>query len=195
MSMSIDQIKATYNHLSPMDDSEWMKLKGIATLKKFKKNEYFFTPGAAPSDFGVVMKGAFRHYYLDNEGKEWSKAFATTLGLVGPHSEHLQKIPVRTYIQAITDAELLVVPYTDFYRIIENQLGWEIMLKRITEHFYLEKENREFLLLTADAVTRYKFFLESHKHMLNLIPDYQIASYIGITPQALSRIRKKLASS
>lgn len=191
--MSIDLIKAQYNHLSPMDDSEWMKLKGIATFKRFKKNEFFFTPGQNPSDFGVIMKGVFRHFYIDNDGKEWAKSFTTTLGLVGPHSEHLQKIPGRTYIQAITDAEMLVVPYADFYRLTENQLGWEIMLRRITEYFYLEKENREFLLLTADAVTRYKLFLESHKHMLNQIPDYQIASYIGITPQALSRIRKKLS--
>lgn len=178
-----------------MDDGEWLKLKGIATVKKFKKNDFFFTPGAPASEFGVITKGVFRHYYIDNEGKEWAKSFTTTLGLVGPHSEMLQKIPVRTYIQAITDAELLVVPYADFYRLIEGQLGWEIMLKRITEYFYLEKENREFLLLTADAVTRYKLFLESHKHMLNQIPDYQIASYIGITPQALSRIRKKLSIS
>ncbi len=193
--MSIDVIKAHYNHLSEMDDSEWLKLKGIATLKKFKKNEFFFVPGNAPSDFAVVMKGVFRHYYIDNEGKEWVKSFTSTLGLCGPHSEFLQKIPVRTYIQAITDGELLVVPYADFYRLTEKQLGWEILLKRITEFFYLDKENREFLLLTTDALTRYKLFKESHKNILNLIPDFQIASYIGITPQALSRIRKKYAIS
>jgi len=193
--MSIDVIKAQFNHLSPMSDSEWSKLKGIATLRKLKKNEYFFVPGNDPSDFAIVTKGVMRHYYVDNEGKEWVKMFAGTLGLVGPHSESLQKIPVRTYIQAVTDVEIVVVPYADFYRLTENNLGWEIMLRKITELFYLEKENREFLLLTADAETRYKLFLESHKQLLNIIPDFLIASYIGITPQALSRIRKKMATS
>lgn len=193
--MSIDAIKAQFNHFSPMDDSEWSKLRGIATIKKLKKNEYFFVPGNDPSDFAIVMKGVMRHYYVDNDGKEWVKMFATDLGLVGPHSESLQKIPVRTYIQAVTDCELAVVPYADFYRLTEKNLGWEIMLRKITELFYLDKENREFLLLTADAETRYKLFLESHKQFLNIIPDFQIASYIGITPQALSRIRKKISIS
>lgn len=193
--MSIEIIKSQFNHLSPMDDSEWLKLNSIATLKKLKKNDFFFVPGAAPTEFGVVISGVFRHYYIDNEGKEWVKHFASSYGLVGPHSEHLQKIPVRTYIQAVTDAEILVINYEEFTRLTEGKLGWEILLKKITELFYLDKENREFLLLTTDAVTRYKLFLESHKSMLNQIPDYQIASYIGITPQALSRIRKKLATS
>jgi CRP-like cAMP-binding protein len=193
--MSIEVIKAQYNHLSPMEDAEWHKLKGISTFRKLKKNDYFFVPGNDPSDFAVILKGVFRHFYVDNDGKEWVKSFASTYGLIGPHAEFLQKIPVRTYIQAITDAEILVVPYSEFYRLTENQLGWEVLLKRITEFFYLDKENREFLLLTTDAVTRYKLFLESHKHILNIIPDHQIASYIGITPQALSRIRKKLSIS
>lgn len=189
--MSFHSIIDFYNRLSPIEEAEWELFSKLTTQKTLKKNESFLVHGQIPTEFGIILSGVVRHYYLDKEGREWTKSFNSKNELIGPHAEFLQNVPARTCIQAVIDSEILVVPYADFVQLTANKLQWEVLSKKITEKLYLDKENREYQFLTKDAEERYNHFLSQYAEISNFISDYQIASFIGITPQALSRIRNK----
>lgn len=188
--MLTPQIIDYYNQLSPIPADEWARVAGLFVSKSFKRNEFFLRVDEAPLHLGVVQSGLFRFYYIDEDGKEWVKSFETNLGLLAPYAEILQDRPSRTFIQALTDSEILVAPQKEFMAAVNGRLYWEMFLRRVAERFYLKKENREYEFLKLSAKERWMNFLEDFKHIHQEIPDYHIASYLGITPQSLSRLRK-----
>jgi CRP-like cAMP-binding protein len=188
--MLTPQIMDYYNQLSPIPAEEWARVGGLFVPKSFKRNEFFLRVDEDPLHIGVVKSGLFRFFYIDEDGKEWVKSFETNLGLLAPYAEILQDRPSRTFIQALTDSEILVAPQKEFMAAVNGRLDWEMFLRRVAERFYLKKENREYEFLKLSAKERWMNFLEDFKHIHQEIPDYHIASYLGITPQSLSRLRK-----
>lgn len=194
MSMLTSLITDHYGNLAPIPAAEWERVGSLFTPKSFKKNEFFLRVDEVPLHLGVVQSGLFRFYYIDEDGKEWVKSFETNLGLLAPYAEILQDRPSRTFIQALTDSEILVAPQKEFMAAVNGRLCWEMFLRRVAERFYLKKENREYEFLKLSAKERWLNFLEDFKNIHQEIPDYHIASYLGITPQSLSRLRKSSKS-
>lgn len=107
----------------------------------------------------------------------------------------LQALPSRTYIQALTESEVAVVNAKEFLEQTEGKIEWQVLQKRIAEWHFIKKENREYEFLKLSATERFENFKSDHHDVYQMIPDYHIASYLGITPQALSRLQKKLDSN
>jgi CRP-like cAMP-binding protein len=179
-----------YNQLSPIPAQEWERIGKLFQAKTIKKNEYFLRIDEMPLSIAVVLSGIFRLYYIDDNGKEWVKSFESAGGLLAAYAEIIQKKPSRTFIQAITDCEILVAPEKDFMAATEGHLCWEAFLRKIAELYYIRKENREYEFLKFQAKDRWDRFNVEFKDIQSQIPDYHIASYLGITPQSLSRLRR-----
>ncbi|QTH42550.1 Crp/Fnr family transcriptional regulator [Cohnella sp. LGH] len=125
-------------------------------------------------------------------GDEYNKSFCSAHDFIASYGSLLAGVPSRISIQALADSLLLTIRYSDFRSLYDRQLCWERLGRLLIERLYVKKElrEREFLALSAEA--RYLKFLERYGHLETAIPQYHIASYLGITPVALSRIRKKL---
>ncbi|MNI08038.1 hypothetical protein D3C73_610620 [compost metagenome] len=108
------------------------------------------------------------------------------------YSSLLQNAPSFFAIQALMDSQLIVIPYSDFQSLFARHICWERLGRIIVEQLFVKKETRERELLLLSAEARYLLFLEKYGQVVKHIPQYHIASYLGITPVALSRIRKKL---
>jgi CRP-like cAMP-binding protein len=188
--LTLNQIFQNYQKISPMPQAEWDRVASLFQLKTLDKKELFIKDGEIPTHFGLVAQGFFRIYYRSHEGKEWVKAFRGPGGLVGTYAEILQKIPARTFVQALIPSSVYLVAVKDFFEMVNGRLYWEMFLKTIAENHFIQKENREYQFLKFSAAERYKAFQEEYKEMENDIPLFYIASYLGITPQALSRLRK-----
>ena len=93
---------------------------------------------------------------------------------------------------ALMDSELLVIRFRDFEALFDRHACWERVGRKIAEGMFISKERRERELLMLSAEERYRLFLGRYKHLEKRIPQYQIAAYLGITPVALSRIRRRL---
>lgn len=185
-----DYIEKHFNSISPIPSDEWAKISSMFQAKSLKKNDHFLRIDEEPEHIGLVLSGLFRLYYIDSNGKEWVKSFETSKGLLAAYPEIILGKASRTNIQAITDCEILTLPAKDFMAKTRGILCWEAFLRKVAEFYYIRKENREYEFLKFQAKERWELFKLAHAEIHHLIPDYHIASYLGITPQSLSRLRR-----
>ncbi|MGO3241234.1 MAG: Crp/Fnr family transcriptional regulator [Sphingobacteriaceae bacterium] len=102
------------------------------------------------------------------------------------------KIPSSGYIQAITDCKLIVFSQQDWQELSNTIVGWDKIVQKIISKAMLEKIDKVNPLVSEDATTRYLTFLKKYPTLANRIPLSYLASYLGITQQSLSRIRKNI---
>lgn len=181
------------NAIAPLSPKTLKTLLAMGTPRTLGKGEFFTRPGQPATRFAIVRAGLMRHYYVDARGKESVKAFRGPLEVSGPYAEILLRKPSRTFIQALTFAELLVFEVADIDAAAERSLELQRLVRRFVELQFVAKEQREYEFLMLSAEERYRQFRASLPELLHHIPQHQIASYIGITPVALSRIRGRLA--
>lgn len=185
-----EQIKNLVGKYARIDEAQWQQVSGLVRTVKLKKGESFLSHGEKSDKFAVVEEGLFRIYYVDSEGKEAIKTFRAAGGLIGAYAEFLRNIPSRLNVVALSDSVLSVVQASDVLGVFKSSAEWERVGRKITEQLYLEKEEREYQFLCLDASARYQAFLRDFSHDEIRIPDYMVASYLGITPVYLSKLKK-----
>ncbi|HEY1086381.1 MAG TPA: Crp/Fnr family transcriptional regulator, partial [Archangium sp.] len=140
----------------------------------------------------IVRSGLVRHYYVDAKGRESVKAFRGPGDFSAPYAELIQRKRSRTFIQALVKSELLAFDVAKFEALADGSLELQRLARRLVEQNFVWKEQREYEFLQLSAEERYRQFCAERPEHLAHIPQHQVASYIGITPVALSRIRARL---
>lgn len=148
--------------------------------------------GQIPTEFGLVVNGLFRYVYISREGKEFTKAFMPEKSFISSYSAMISRTPSYFFIESLEHTDVLVIPYSGWQKLREQNPKWNLLLVKLLEKGYATKEKREREFLLFDAENRYKIFLEEHPTLEERVKQHMIASYLGITPVALSRIRKKM---
>lgn len=167
-------------------------LLGLAVEERLGKGDFFTRPGERVDRFAIVLEGLLRHYYVDPKGKESVKAFRGPLEFSGPYAELIAGKPSRTFIQALSPAKVLCLKWQELQRAADASGELQRVLRRFAEAQFVAKEQREYEFLQLSALERYQQFCRERAEHLSHVPLHQIASYIGITPVALSRIRARL---
>ena len=159
---------------------------------ELSKDEYYWEAGKAVKQTGFITEGVLRVYYYTNNGEENTRYFVDENHLIldGPVSA-ANYIPSE-YLQAVTDCKLIVFSKKDWKEISDTIVGWDNIIQKIITKHHAEKLERRSPLVSQDATTRYLEFMETFPMLVNRIPLSFIASYLGITQQSLSRIRKKI---
>ncbi|MFN8575594.1 MAG: Crp/Fnr family transcriptional regulator [Candidatus Sericytochromatia bacterium] len=157
-----------------------------------KKGDFFIREGEIPNKFAFNIQGLFRYYYIDNKGNDFTKGFIKENELIISYSAMIQNKQSSYFIEALEDSIILVILYKDWLELVKKNILLELVTKSFLEKGFIKKESREREFLLDDAKTRYKNFLVEFSDISNRLKDYHIASYLGITPIALSRIKKNL---
>ncbi|HEX8331341.1 MAG TPA: Crp/Fnr family transcriptional regulator [Segetibacter sp.] len=174
-----------------IDDREWQLLEPHLYEKKLKKHEYFAEQGKVAKDIGFVLNGNMRHYYT-HDGEEKTTYFYFENHFVAAYISCITNTPSQLTIQALTECELLVFPYAIMKKLYEQSHTWERFGRLLAEYLATGLEERMAGLLLLSPEERYKQLLEGNKDkILERIPQHYIASYLGITPVSLSRIRNR----
>jgi len=191
-------LKDLYNFLytiSPIQENTWNEVKKLFTEHFLKKGEYFLQEGEVAKNFGFLKQGVVRAFYRNNEGVEYNKHFFTKNNMIGGYSSLVTQLPNTINQQALTDCNLLIGNYRKLIDLLDKHQDLERLLRKIAEHYFVDKEKREVEIVLLKASKRYAIFQTEYPQLEQLIPQYHIASYLGITPTQLSRIRAKNSKS
>ena len=161
--------------------------------KKVVKNEFLLQEGDVCNATYFVEKGLLRMYSIDKNGKEHIIQFAPEKWLISDRSSLYFNEKSKYYIEAVEDSEVLLLK-NDFFSNISlsfpNYAGNNDLL--LQKHIR-NLENRVNSLLAETAEERYMNFIKMYPDILLRVPQWMVASYLGITPESLSRVRKELA--
>jgi CRP-like cAMP-binding protein len=194
MDTALDCMLSYLNHIMPIPNTEFDKLK-IFRYRVFQRNEHFLKAGDPLTHIGFNVKGAFRYYYLDFEGKERNKYFVTGNDFVLSFISFIEQSPSLYSIEALENSEMLIAPVNEVYTLLEESLYWKNIFHSILEKTYIFKEKREAELLLYDAKTRYLRLINDYPDICDKIKLHHIASFLGIAPQSLSRIRSQISTN
>lgn len=161
-------------------------------LEKHKAKAHFLNQGKICQHIGFINKGCFRTYFLA-DGKEVNTHFAFENEFVTDYDSFLQRKPSRYYIQALEDTEIVTFNLKAMQNAYNQSHNWERFGRMIAEQSYKLTTQRMESFLFLDGEQRYLDLLNNQSHMLNRIPLYHIASYLGLERESLSRLRKKVA--
>lgn len=165
-------------------------LKKIFKSKLLKKDTFFLQEGEKSTEIWVVVKGVFRSYYIDKAGKDTTKYFYKEGGVLFSYVAHLSQKESMYYIQALEDSEIIVAQISDFEKIVEGNYELILFYKKMIDSVLIMKEEHAISFKALDSIERYKQFLNAYPGLEKRIKQYHIASYLGITPVSLSRLRK-----
>lgn len=161
--------------------------------KTVKKGTILQRKGDSGTRLYFVKKGCLRSYTIDEKGKEHIFMFAPEGWLISDIESQISETPAELFIDAIEDAELEVLDRNFFdnaqeYQIQMTNAGRNKLFKRIS---VLQK--RVIMLMSASASERYTDFIQTYPNIVQRVPQRMIASYLGITPEALSKIRGEMS--
>lgn len=171
--------------------SEEAKLLAIAHPAKLGKGRFFVKEGEVPQKLAFVHRGLFRYFYLDKKGNEYTKNFIPEGHFITSYSAMVIQQPSKMYIEALEDSEISTIQYTDWLQLKEGHPCWNQFLVRLLEYAFSIKEARERDLLLLEAEERYQIFLKDFPTLEQRVKQHLIASYLGISPVSLSRIKTR----
>ncbi|MDW7693043.1 Crp/Fnr family transcriptional regulator [Flammeovirgaceae bacterium SG7u.111] len=183
------------NTISLIQENTWNEVKTLFTECSLKKGEFFLKEGEVAKNFGFLQQGVVRAFYRNNEGVEYNKHFFTKNNMIGGYSSLVTQLPNSINQQALTDCDLLIGNYRKLTDLLDKYQDLERLLRKIAERYFVDKEKREVEIVLLEANKRYAIFQSEYPQLEQLIPQYHIASYLGITPTQLSRIRAKNSKS
>lgn len=187
--MQLKSFLTQFNLFSEAEIDEAVLLFSKQTLKK---GSYFVEEGQKCSEVAFIEKGVFRSFYIAPNGNEMTYCFRFPGDMMAAYSSFITGNGSVEYIQALSDAELLIIPKKQIDSLLTKSPAWIHFLKIIAEQQYLELEGRVFQLQRDSAHQRYQNLLEDQPEYVQQISVQHIASYLGITQRHLSRIRKTL---
>lgn len=177
----------------PAAELAWLHQHG--RTRTLLAGEALIDVGARASHFWFLASGFLRFFYVTPNGREYNKAFARTGEIVAPLSAMLSNAPSGFVIAAITPVRVLAFPVALLPELYERHSGWERVGRVLAEQMAVRKEARERDLLLDTALVRFGRFADRYPELVDWIAQRQIASYIGVTEQALSRLLRDWRAS
>lgn len=177
------------NALAISEEAKNDLLLSWTVQKSLKRGEFLVQPGRVEPYLYVVLTGTFRIYY-DLENSEAVVGFGYPPNILLDYFSFIKEIPSPYYIQSLTQAEVIGIHFKDFRRIIEQHPTLQKMWHTMTEQALLGRIEREIDLITPAPKARYERLMSRSPHVFQLIPHKYIASYLRMTPETLSRMRK-----
>lgn len=185
-------LAAYLRRLAPIPERELAPVLALFRPAGASRGSLVLSAGDTPRTIGFLAAGLLRLFYLDAEGRESTKSFCAAPDLVAAYSALLLAEPARFFIEALEDSRLLVADFAAFRQATDSHPAWQRLRLAIAEGLFVKKERREAALLLDDAPTRYRRFLAEEPGLIGRVRLQHIASYLGVTPVSLSRIRARL---
>ena len=186
---SKSKLKDYFNLIKPLGEEENLLIETLFFEKKVKKKYFLLHQGDLCNYNSFVIEGLLKLYHYDENDKEHILQFSHENWWIGdPESFHRQT-PSDLYVEAIENSILLQISREDFYnKLMKNDI-FNYIFRKLTENAMISLQKRMVSSLKDSAEERYKCFLSTYPKLSNRLTNQLIASYIGVTPQFLSKLR------
>lgn len=178
--------------LVPIADNDLQTVLAAFQERKLDRKAFLLSEGDISNHMRFVIEGSLRSYYLNEDGQEFISQFGIPGWWINDLYSYLTCQPATYYIQAITSARVLQI-HRDQLTLLYDQVPMIERFYRIKfERAYVALQERNLKGMSLTAKERYEQFREQYRDIEQSVPQYMIASYLGITPEFLSALRRKL---
>lgn len=185
------QLIGHFREIIPLGDKDTALILPKLEIKKLKKKEFLLQPGQVSRHMRFIAKGSMRVFYIDEKAQEHTLQLGIENWWINDLYSYLSEKPSSMFIQANEDSTLIQI----------NKFNLETLFKevpKLSEFFrlkiqsaYVALQQRTIENMSIDAYSRYKSFISENRNLEQRFPQYIIASFLGITPEFLSFLRKK----
>lgn len=159
-----------------------------------RKHAFYLKEGQVCKSMVIVYKGGLRYFSRSEKG-DYTLGFAFEGEWIGDYESFLLQTPSDGFIQALEDCELFTLSYPDMQALYQHSQRFEKFGRIIAENLFIKTARSKRNLMVQSAEDRYLDLLTSQPHILERLPQHLIASYLGIQPQSLSRIRARISNA
>lgn len=193
--MSTEPLINYFTNILPLDSDDINAVKNLFKEKRIKRRQFILQEGDVCSVNTFVVEGCFRMYLVDEKGKEHNLQFAIENWWIGDIGSFHSEKPSRLYIEALENSIILQIKKEDQLKLFVDYPKFNRIFRVLSENAMVSLQNRILQNISSTAEERYLYFLNRYPQFFNRISNVQIASYLGVTPEFLSTIRKKLVKS
>lgn len=193
--MDTDPLIEYFNTILPLDEEEKSFVKEVFHQRRVKRRQFILQEGEVCVHNTFVAEGCLKMYYVDNNGKEHNLQFAIENWWIGDIGSFHSEEPSKLNIEAIENSVILQIKKEDQLRLFVDYPKFNQIFRVLAENAMVGLQKRTIQNISSTAEERYLDFLKRHPQFFNRISNVQIASYLGVTPEFLSAIRKKIAKS
>ncbi|MBT2622671.1 MULTISPECIES: Crp/Fnr family transcriptional regulator [Chryseobacterium] len=167
-------------------------IQDLFKLKEYKKGDFFLKEGEVCKYVGFIKNGIVR-YYINDDGEEKTYGFSKENEFTCNYESFVPQTPSNQIIQALEDTEIWTISYENLQKFYEEiELG-ERFGRIVIEQVFIQTLKDRNSFYTDSPKSRYEKFLKEHSDLQQRLSQYYIASYVGVKPQSLSRIRKRIS--
>lgn len=188
MHQSIIKHIETHIHASAQD---LQLFNEVLTEVSVSKGNFLLKPGTHVKHEYFVVKGCLKAYYIDAKGGRHIIQFAIENWWIGDFDAFYNQIASNLYIEAIEDAELLSLNYDQLQKIYTEAPIFERYFRILITKAFVSQRKRILSTQEKNTQERYLEFCNAYPNIEDRVPNYDIANYLGVTPENLSRVRKK----
>lgn len=193
----IDPYKNILDNISRyviLNEDEQKRLVSIIRTTRVKKRQFIDQPGFTSGYRNYVSKGAFRSYFIDSEGKDHTVQIAMEDWFVSDFYSYITQTPATLYVEALEDSIIFQMKYDDIEGLCKEIHNLSEYFRITTERAFAFSRKRALASLSMTAEERYLDLLDRYPNMIQRVPQKVIASYLGMTPEFMSKIRARLSS-
>ncbi len=183
-----------FNKKLALTEEEETLIKKYLIPKKLRKKQYLLQEDEVCKSYAFIEKGALRAYTVDNSGNEHIIQFGIEGWIVSDLYSFLTGEPATYNIDALEDAELVLISKTAHEELLQKLPKYETFTRLNITGAYIAMQKRLTSIISSPLEERYTNFTKAYPEIVQRVPQHMIASYMGLTPETLSRIRKRISS-
>ncbi|WP_246029477.1 Crp/Fnr family transcriptional regulator [Pedobacter nototheniae] len=181
-----------FNSIFPLDNEAAEAAKQVFSRRTYKRKGLLLQEGDVCRFYTFVVSGCFKLYAVDHNGIEHNLQFAVENQWIADFNSFYEQSPSKLYIEAVEPATVLQIEHDDLLHLYTHYPRFDRNFRIVIERKFIELQERVLQSISYTAEQRYQLFEQAYPELIQRLPGTQIASYLGITSEFLSKIKKKI---
>jgi len=187
----LDQIRGFINKITPITDTDWRLFEKRLVYKEYQKNEILLHTGDIEAYIYFMVEGITRIFQYKND-IEYTLRFNFPISAFNSYVSFISQTPSLISVETLTEIKVFRMTYQNMQSLYDESKNAERVGRKMIEYIYIQREMKELQMHSRTAEDYYCDLLKTNKELIQQIPQKYLASYLGITPESLSRIRKNI---